>query len=293
MGSTKRKLEELSIIDNFLMDAVASDETINEDFFREIISVLLNRKVGKIRIRAQSIKPPTFPTQRGIRLDVEVLEEGIKPEDETVTEGVDSEANGSISVKNIYDLEPHKKKDKNLPRRSRFYQAKIDSRQLKSGGKDFSKLPDLYVIIILDYDPFGYDYMQYSIHNTCGEVAELEYNDGLYFYYFYPKGKKGGSTEIKNLLEYILNSREENVVDETTRKIHEFIEKIRHRQEMEEAYMTWDEYIYCERQEEREEVTRETAIKLIKGGKLTPEEISDCVSILSVEDVIELKKSLT
>jgi len=56
-------------------------------------------------------------------------------------------------------------------------------------------LPDLYVIMITPYDPFGYDYMMYTVHNKCNEVPELEYPDGLTYIYFYTGGKKGGNNK--------------------------------------------------------------------------------------------------
>ncbi len=84
-----------------------------------------------------------------------------------------------------------------LPKRSRYYQAKLDSKGLESGEKNWDMFPDLYVIMITSYDPFGYDYMMYTIHNKCDELPELEYKDGLKYIYFYTKGKKGGSKEVK------------------------------------------------------------------------------------------------
>ena len=104
---------------------------------------------------------------------------------------------------------------------------KIDSRYLKSGERDFSKLPNLYVITILNYDPFGYDYMMYNVCNQCKEVPELEYEDGLYYIYFYTDGTKGGTPEIKAMLNYIKESTQENVTNEATRKIHDYANKVK------------------------------------------------------------------
>ena len=59
---------------------------------------------------------------------------------------------------------------------------------MKSGETDFEKLPNLYVITITNFDPFGYDYMMYTIKNSCVEEPELEYEDGLRFVYFNTKG---------------------------------------------------------------------------------------------------------
>ena len=95
----------------------------------------------------------------------------------------------NLNGMNVYDIEPHllKSADTGLPRHNRFYQALTDASRMKSGQRDYRALPDLYVLTILDKDPFGYDYMAYSIRNKCEEIEELEYGDGLRFYYFYTK----------------------------------------------------------------------------------------------------------
>ena len=125
-----------------------------------------------------------------------------------------------------------------MPRRSRFYQAKLDSKGLESGEKNWSNLPDLYVIMISNYDPFGYDYMMYTIHNKCEELPELEYKDGLKYIYFYTKGTKGGNEEIKALLSYLRHSIIENVTDDATQSIHDSVEKIKQSAEVRGKYMT-------------------------------------------------------
>ena len=258
MGYKKRTLEELNVIDDFLITAAASGEE-GEDFCRKLISVLLNKKVGKVHITAQSGIPGYSPEHRGIRLDVEI-EEG---EDE----------NGQkLSVANIYDLEPHLSKSGDFLKHNRFYQAKIDGRYVKSGLKDFSRMPNLYVIIITPYDPFGYDYMLYTIQNKCNEISELSYEDGLAYYYFYTGGNKGGSREIKEMLRYIQNSSEENAANETIREVHSYISKVKLLPEVKESFMRFDEIIAYEREEAIGE-TREKAIMLIleEKGRVKPE----------------------
>ena len=135
-------------------------------------------------------------------------------------------------------MEAQIRKVRALPKRSRFYQAKLDGKYLESGEKSWNMLPDLYVIMITSYDPFGYDYMMYTIHNQCKEVPELEYEDGVTYLYFYTGGKKGGNKEIKSLLTYMQSSIIENVKDEATRSIHASVEKIKRSAEVRGKYMT-------------------------------------------------------
>mgnify|MGYP006922403601 CR=1 FL=1 len=68
---------------------------------------------------------------------------------------------------------------------------------------DFSRMPNLFVITILNFDPFGYDYMMYTFENRCTEVEGLKYEDGLKFIYFYTGGTKGGNGNIKTMLQYL------------------------------------------------------------------------------------------
>ena len=179
MSVTKKKLEELDVMDDFLMSAIASNPEVGVPFCRRLLSVLLQREIGQVRVMAQYSIPAATPGLRGIRMDVEV-EEIVKDKE-----------SGEEGIANVYDVEPHLEDKCNLPRRNRFYQAKIDGSHMVSGQKDFSALPNLYVITITDYDPFGLDYMMYTIHNKCEEVPDMQYNDGLQFIYFYTEGIYG------------------------------------------------------------------------------------------------------
>lgn len=183
---------------------------------------------------AQRAIPAVSPERRGIRMDVEV---------EELSEPFGNE----IPVLNIYDIEPHKQDAQFMPKRNRFYQAKIDSRYMKSGETDFEKLPNLYVITITNYDPFGEGYMMYTVQNSCKELPEMEYGDGLKFIYFNTKGTKGGNEEIRNLLNYIQVSKECSVTDDTTRELHRYVSRVKIQPEVRMEYMKFDEIIAYER----------------------------------------------
>ncbi len=140
-----------------------------------------------------------------------------------------------------------------LPRRSRFYQAKLDSKHLVSGENDWGMLPDLYVIMITSFDPFGADYMMYTVQNKFAELPNKPYEDGLTFIYFNTEGKKGGNNEIKSLLTYIKSSIIENVKDETTEKLHHCTKQVKQSSEVRGKYMTIGEYFYEAKEEGRKE----------------------------------------
>ncbi len=246
MGYTKKTLQELDLIDNFLSNAVASNKEISGPFYRLLLSVLLGRELKKIQVLSQQIIPAAKPELRGIRMDVEITEYD------------------DAKVTNVYDFEPHRRDQLHLPRHNRYYQAKIDGRYVKRGVKDFSQIPNLYVITITNYDLFGKDYMMYTVHNRCEEVPDLEYNDGLQFLYFYTKGKKGGSQAIKNMLTYFQNSDSKNAVDDATKMLDSYVRQIKSLPEVEAGYMTLGDWMDDIAEEIREDI-RDEVIEEVKG----------------------------
>ena len=233
----RRKLEELDLIDDFLMNGIANNEKVKEKFFKKLLSVLLEQDIGKVTVTAQKMIPAIDTDYRGVRLDVEVSE--IKNK------------NGIERVANVYDIEPHTKNDTDFPKSNRFRQAKIDSKYMKTGNNEFQNMPGLYVITITNFDIFREDYMLYTFKNSCEEVPDLKYEDGLKFIYFNTKGHKGGSKSIENLLRYIQNSTDNNVVDENTKELSGYVREVKSGEAFKEAFMTIGDHLDREREEGR------------------------------------------
>ena len=202
----RRKLSELNVIDDFMMNELATNEELKEPCFRRILSVLLDRDIGEINVKAQSIIQGLETDLKGIRLDVEI-KETVEPVKQ---------------VANIYDIEPHTKKEAGILKENRYKQARIDSKQAKRGWKtkDFVNMNSLYVIMITNFDMFG---------------------EGLFEY------------TVKNLLRFIENSVPENIVDEATKEISEYVDMVKKSPEAEEAFMTMGDKIdqLCEESEQR------------------------------------------
>ena len=274
MSYTKRKLEELNVLDDFMLSVLAADEEVGEEFCRELLSILLQREIGQVKVITQKAIMAFTPEHRGIRLDVEV------------NEAKSAEVNG-IQALNVYDIESHLQNNTDFPRHNRFYQAKIDGRYLKSGEKDFRYMPDLYVITITDYDPFGKDYMVYTVHNKCEEDLDLEYDDGLKFYYFNTTGTKGGNTEIRELLLYLKDSKEKNAVNEDLKKIHQYVNKIKLRPEVREEYMRFDEIIEWERADAKTETKAEIILQILENYGEIPESLKEGVMEQKDDEILD------
>lgn len=107
-------------------------------------------------------------------------------------------------IPDIYDIEPNNRYEKDsLPKRMRYYHGLIDTQSLAT-DVDYDKLPNVVIIVVLPYDPFGQNRMVYTIQNQCVEVPNLSYNDGATKIFLYTKGTVGNpSQELRDMLKNI------------------------------------------------------------------------------------------
>lgn len=176
----KRRLEELNLLDDFLFQEVVTRGEEGEQFCKLLLSTILKKKIGKVKV---------------------------------------------IPQKTV------------LGRSEKYHGIKIDAKILRS-GVDYGKLKNVVIIMILPYDPFGKNRMVYTFENHCKEDDTIEYEDGAKTIYLYTRGIEGNpSKDLQNMLKYIEESTQENARDENLKKIHEFVEKIRHDEEVGINYM--------------------------------------------------------
>ena len=139
------------------------------------------------------------------------------------------------------DVEPDQNSDtsdiKTLPRRARFYHAKIDAGNLGT-GEDYHKLRNVIVIFITTYDPFGKDRMVYTIKNRCMEEPNLTYEDGAMSIFLYTKGTEGNPPEdLQRLLHYMEHSSAENAQTEDLKNLHRMVTAVKQDGKVGFAYM--------------------------------------------------------
>ncbi len=176
----RRSLEELNLIDDFLFQATISHGKLGEEICRMMLSTILGRTIGRVKVSTQKVILGPDTAMRGIRMDAYVeSEEEIQ---------VDTAAE-------IYDIEPDTTYEKDtLPWRTRLYQAMIDSHQLECGW-NYRDLKNIYIIMILPYDPFGKKRMVYTVKNQCIEEPDIPYEDGIRKIYLYTKGVEGSPSQ--------------------------------------------------------------------------------------------------
>ena len=215
----KRKaFSELNLMDNFLFGSVVTYPGIGEEFSRKLLKIIFGRNFGKLRITPQKVYYGSDTGLHGARLDVYIEE--------------DEEAQIVGDVATVYDVEPEQNDSaaavKSLPKRVRFYHAKIDARCLKA-GETYKNLKNVIIIMIVPFDPFGLDRMVYTIKSGCMEEPDMPYEDGARTLFLYTKGTKGNpSKELQELLKYMEYTNAGNATNHDLQEIHRMIETVKY-----------------------------------------------------------------
>ena len=217
----KKPLEKLNLLDRFLFAEAMEDPVI----MANTLEIILGREVV-LDCLPQAEKEQRISTlKRFIKLDVWARD----------VEDV------------IYDTEVQKRDTKNLPKRSRYYQALIDSKLLKPGEIDFNMLNKVYVIIIMPFDLFGQGLYRYTFQMQCGEAPEIELGDGAVRIFLNTHGTnpEGVSQELIDLLYYMEHTDQKTSAGCTSIKIRDMqerIEAIKSSEEVGVRYMQeWEE----------------------------------------------------
>lgn len=214
-----KKLADMNLVDDFLAYSLTAHKIYGEEASRYILECILQRKIRHLTIVPQKTWYGEKPENRGVRLDVYLDED-------------DGE---------LFDLEPDNNDRTDdvtvLPRRVRFYHAKIDAGNLIA-GEDYSSLRNVAVIFITTYDPFGLERMIYTIKNSCVEEPNLFYEDGARTIFLYTGGTEGApSEELLQLARYMEHSTPENACTAGLARLHEMVTEVKSDREVGLKYM--------------------------------------------------------
>lgn len=261
MSKNKKLLQDLTLLDRFLFAEVMEDPKT----FENILSIILGEDIS-IKGRPQSEhENRTSPLKRQVRLDVWA-------EDETDA---------------VYNVEAQKENTKNLPHRSRFYQALIDSKLLDPGEVDFSNMKDCYSIIIAPFDLFGRGLYQYTFQMTCAETGQpLEDGATRIFLNTHGKNSEDISPELKELLYYMEHTTEE-ISCSTSRlqEIKNHVNIVKSSEEIGVKYMQeWEEKILEKRKARAEGRAEGETFRLIQ---LIKKKIQKSKSFIQIADELE------
>ncbi len=229
----QRTLDELNVIDNFLFQEMMAQDEDGERFARILLKTILNKPIRNVKIIPQKVIPGIDVDKHGIRLDAYI---------EEVMDDQNGEMADAEICPNIYDIEPNNTYErKTLPRRTRYYHGLIDTK-LFSAGIGYEKLPNVFIIFILPYDPFDKNRMVYTVQNSCVEDDSIPYDDGARKIFLYTKGTEGNPRqELKDMLKYIEKSTVENIKNQDIESVSELVNKVKKRKEVGINYMkSWE-----------------------------------------------------
>ncbi|MBQ8117134.1 MAG: Rpn family recombination-promoting nuclease/putative transposase [Lachnospiraceae bacterium] len=235
LSGAQKKFEDLNVIDNFLFNELERQEDTEraKEFVRILLETILQKKVTKIRLFSQFAEQGRDPGQHGVQMDSYV--------EACVGEGEDAETMIVPIKPEVFDIEPNTYHSDSEERRMRYYRALIDSKLLAAGVK-YKDMKNVTLIMISNYDPFGYDRMMYTFRNTCEEEPDLEYDDGVRTIFLYTYGRKGAENkELMELLRYMADSSQRNVTNSNLETIQKMVEKIKENAEIGVRYMqSWE-----------------------------------------------------
>lgn len=229
--------QDLDLNNAFLFAATAQ----NPEVCQLILEIALGHPVPKVKVHAEHtvLYSSDF---KSIRLDVY----------------------GEDEVDVRYDLEFQNEK-KNLPKRSRYYQAELDVSSLKP-GEDYSNLKPLYIIFICTFDPFDRGFYRYTFEPICKEDKELVLNDETCRVFLNTKGKNNEDVpeDLVEFLHYMENSTDQYIEAKThsqsVRKIHDMVKQVKRNAKLEEQFMRGEELL-----KQREQVGH--AAGLVEGRR--------------------------
>lgn len=261
----RRALEELNLIDDFLFQEVLSGEG-GEEFARILLGTILGRTIRKVKVVPQKSIPGIDTDKHGIRLDAYIEDVS----DELLANQIDAEV-----IPDIYDIEPDNTYEKNtLPRRTRYYHGLMDTKLLSS-GTSYNELPNVVIIAILPYDPFGKKRMIYTIRNQCIEDPSIPYDDGAQKIFIYTRGTaENPSQALIDMLKYIEETTASNVTNQDIASIHKLVTQVKFNRKVGVNYMNSYVREQMIRKEERQEgriegrdLLNQLTIRLAEAGR--------------------------
>ena len=215
----------------------------NPDICKELVELLLDRKVGKVAYSETQKSIDLALDQKGVRLDVYF-------EDDLST---------------AYNIEMQTSNTGNLPKRSRYYQGTVDLNMISSGA-EYDELKTSYIIFINTFDLFGKGFPKYTFENVCQESSDLHLDDGAIKVFINAKSTiPDMSPELQGFLRYLCG---DNPNTPLTNRIQNEVVKSRNNVRWERVYMLLEDKFKAYFAEGRAEGRIDTILEMFESGYL-------------------------
>ena len=135
----------------------------------------------------------------------------------------------------LYNIEMQTGENKNLPKRTRYYQGMMDLNILEKGA-NYRDLKQSFVIFVCTFDLFGEGRHVYTFENRCIENPELGLGDATTKIILNTKGTMDDETpKMKKLLDYIDGKQPG---DDFTKELEDAVQSVRNNEKWRLGYMT-------------------------------------------------------
>ena len=171
-----RSFDDVGITDSIMFSTVFQE---NSELCRKLLESILGFEIEKLTYLEREKAVNTTTDNRGVRLDILARGTG-----------------------KLYNVEMQNRRVDDIPRRSRFYQAELDT-MLLGRGEHYSEIPDSFEIFICRFDLFGegqyvYRFKMLDLRN------HKELGDGTERIFVNTAGTEGNITpELREFIDYI------------------------------------------------------------------------------------------
>lgn len=227
-----KEYNELDFTDDFMFCMILEN---NLELCKELLELILDIKLKKVELADSQKRIELTYDGKGVRLDVYVND----------------------SENTVYDIEMQTTKQKELPKRTRYYQGMIDLNSIQK-GMDYSELKKTYVIFICLKDVFGKNLPIYTFNSICEQVHSIRLGDEATKVILNAEGSREGLSEnMCRFLDYLIGKK---ATDSFTQKLQDAVDSAIAKKEWEVQYMTFAMKI----REEKKETAIETTIEMAK-----------------------------
>ena len=205
-----QRWENLTIANDFMFGKVFQDSDLCLELARLILPEL---NIERVTLHEHQKTAHATIDTRGVRFDVYLHDD-----------------KGRII---IIEMQIVNRKD--LPRRSRSYHsaADLDARE-KVKYRSYRDMPEVIVIFICEFDPFGIGRHVYTFKNICVEERNLMLNDGASTIFLNTKGKDNISPKLKAFLDIVGGKSSD---DEFVKRIEQRLKYAKHNLHWRREYM--------------------------------------------------------
>lgn len=273
----EKTFEELQLKDDFMFSVIMRNPKFCKPFLERVLGI----KISRMEYPKSQDTIDLSADAKSVRLDIYV-------EDDSC----------------VYNIEMQTTGNRNLPKRTRYYQGMIDLSILEK-GESYKNLKRSFIIFVCTFDLFGEGRHIYSFENRCIQDLGLRLGDDATKIILNTKGTMNDITpEMKNVLDFIDGKR---AADDYTKALEQEIESVRKNEKWRLDYMTL-QMKYQEKYEQGmeqgiekgieqgiekgiEQSKKQMALRMLKKNQLSIEDIANYTGLME-EQVEALKEEL-